>query len=256
MANPNASKRACGVLQRGATRFPCRPRPLAWMLIACVLLACPWSVEGQSAKPLVPATSGDPARLVGVWEGRERFEEDLGTTLVFYSGGAMAMASGVMTNFRGQVIKDELVAQIESLSGFPQQLRIRATGDRMTYIMGDVPQQWVRVGKAVAGQPAWVGTWAFDSVASSHKSRKHTDPERLETEQLMRSNMRMVISADGSGRLRFPVSGDNGTYTVQGIKLTMQYGGRVSIASWRIDGNTLYLLYPDRQTETAFDRIQ
>jgi hypothetical protein len=211
-------------------------------------------VQAQSSPPPA-ANPGDPARLIGVWEGRSRSEEDLGETVEFRAGGAMTITSGMMLNFAGRVLKDELVAVVESLSNVPQEVRIHASGDRMTYTVAGAPQQWVRVGKPLSGQPAWVGSWAFDS-APMRKSHKRADGERMEIEQMMRANMRMVIAPDGKGRLRFPMSAQNGAYNVEGNRLILQYAGRVAVATWRFEGDTLFLVYVNSQTESAFDRVR
>jgi hypothetical protein len=193
--------------------------------------------------------------LIGIWEGRDRTEEGMGETVEFRAGGTLTVSSGMMLNFQGRVVKDELVALVESISNVPQEVHIRATGDRMTYTVAGAPQQWVRIGTAPAGQPAWVGLWAFESAAPPHKSRKRNDGERMEIEQLMRTSMRMAITPDGRGRLRFPMNAQNGAYTVDGNKLILQYGGHVSFTTWRLDGNTLFLLYPNGHAESAFDRV-
>jgi hypothetical protein len=227
----------------------------------CVLLILTACAQAQSAGPTTAANPtaanpNDPARLIGTWEGRGRTEEGLGETVVFQAGGTMAISSGLILNFQSRVIKDELVGMVESLSDIPREVHIRATGDRMTYTVAGTQQQWVRVGKATVGQPAWVGTWAFESAPPPRKSHRKYDGERMETEQLMRTNMRMAITPDGQGRLRFPMNTDTGAYVVQGNKLILQYAGRVVVVSWRLDGNTLFLQYQNRQGESAFDRVQ
>jgi hypothetical protein len=222
----------------------------------CILLLIAACAQAQSPAPGPAASTNDPARLIGAWEGRDRSEEGLGETLVFQPGGALAITSGMMLNFQGRVVKDELVALVESLSNVPQEVHIRANGDHMTYTVAGAPQQWVRVGKALPNQPAWVGIWAFESAAPPRKSHRRYDGERMEIEQLMRTNMRMAITPDGKGRLRFPMNTDKGAYVVPGNKLVLQYTGRVSFVGWRLEDNTLFLKYPDRQTESAFDRVQ
>jgi hypothetical protein len=220
----------------------------------CILLLIAACAHAQSPGPATSAN--DPARLIGAWEGRDRSVEGLGETVVFQPGGALTITSGMMLNFQGRVVKGELVALVESLSDVPQEVHIRANGDRMTYTVAGAPQQWVRIGKAVPDQPAWVGAWAFESAAPPRKSHRRYEGERMEIEQLMRTNMRMAITPDGKGRLRFPMNTDKGAYVVQGNKLVLQYTGRVSFVGWRLEGNTLFLKYPDRLTESAFDRVQ
>jgi hypothetical protein len=209
--------------------------------------------HAQAGPPPAAASANDAARLVGVWEGRDRSEEGMGDTIEFRAGGTMTVSSGMMLNFQGKPVNDGLVAMVESVSGVPQEVRIRATGDRLSYIVGGVPQQWRRVDSPAAGQPAWAGVWAFESAAApGHKRHSREDHE---VEQLMRTNMRMAIAPDGAGRLRFPMNNENGAYLVQGEKLVLQYGGRVFVPKWHIEGNTLFLQYPDRPAASAFDRI-
>jgi len=251
---------------RGATPSPTLPREVLHChavanlhpsrAAGCILLLIAACAQAQSPAPGPATTTNDPARLVGAWEGRDRSEEGLGETVVLQPGGALTITSGMMLNFQGRVVKGELVALVESLSNVPQEVHIRANGDRMTYTVAGAPQQWVRIGKAVPDQPAWAGAWAFESAAPPRKSHRKYDGERMEIEQLMRTNMRMAITPDGKGRLRFPMNTQTGAYLVQGNKLVLQYSGQVSFVGWRLEGNTLFLQYPNRQAESAFDRVQ
>ena len=237
------------MLPKAGVICPCAPATVLSALLIFAVFA-----QGQSSLPPSTGSPGDPARLIGVWEGRDRSEDGMGETVEFRSGGALTISSGMMLNFQGRLVKDELVGMVESLSNVPQEVHIRATGDRLTYMASGVPQQWARVGTAPAGQPAWVGTWAFESAARPRKSTKRYESERKEVEQSMRTSMRMTITPDGKGRLRFPMNSQNGAYSVDGNKLLLQYGGRMSVTTWRLEGNTLFLLYPGGHAESRFER--
>ena len=107
-----------------------------------VLLVFAGLATAQSSAPPPAGSTNDPARLIGVWEGRDRSEEGLGETVEFRAGGTLTVTSGMLLNFQGRVIKDELIAMVESLSNIPQEVHIRAAGDRMTYMVAGAPQQW------------------------------------------------------------------------------------------------------------------
>jgi hypothetical protein len=180
-------------------------------------------------------------------------------TLVFGPRGTLETTRGVINNFQGRVDGNKLVTQIVSADGKPQQLQIQASGDNLTYTAeGGVPQEWIRVGTAVAGEPAWVGAWAFDHLGSvpGKKQKKMKIRGSGAAQELMRESMRMVIAPDGKGRLRFPVDSNIGAYALQPGRLILQYSGRSLFMTWRLEGNTLYLLGESAKRESAYDRAQ
>jgi hypothetical protein len=71
----------------------------------------------------------------------------------------------------------------------------------------------------------------------------------------MRKNMRLVITPQGKLLVRLPQHSEFGAFTVQDNRILMQYGGKVWVATFRFDGDTLYLLRRGENAEGAFDRV-
>jgi hypothetical protein len=208
--------------------------------------------------PPAAKNTGNP--LVGSWEGRDRDSDGMGTTFVFGPRGTLEASRGLINNFQGQSQGAELIAQVRSAEGNMQQVHIHASAGNLTYATegGGAVQEWIRVGSAVAGQPAWAGAWAFDHLGPSPgKKKKMKIRGSGAAQELMREGMRMIITPEGKGRLRFPVDSKIGAYVLQGDnRLVLQYEGRSLFMSWRLEGNTLYLLGEDAKRESAYDRVQ
>jgi hypothetical protein len=202
-------------------------------------------------------------QLIGSWELQERSAQGMGTTYEFRADSALVISTGVMVDIDVRLQGDELVGTVLSKRGHEEPVRIRAIGDSLSYIEGrDEPQRWIRVRRAAPGQPAFAGLWAVDKSVPLKGKRKND-----ETAQLMRDNMRIQImladAAPGSAsgalwrvRMRCPLENSGGSYTVQANKLIMQYGGKVWVAAFRFDGNTLHLIRRGESAESVFGRVE
>ena len=93
-------------------------------------------------------------------------------TFVFGPKGTLESTRGLITNFQGRVDGADLVAQIASATGKPQEVRIHAEGDKLTYTVDGSPEEWIRLGGAIAGAPAWAGAWAYDHLGPPGKKQK------------------------------------------------------------------------------------
>jgi hypothetical protein len=198
-------------------------------------------------------------RIIGTWEGQERAEGGLGAILSFRPDGTMTIASGMMLDLAGRIQGDELVATTVQERDSVREIRIRAAGDTLTYTQGNSPpQKWVRLGMPAAGQPALAGTWMIDPTmpAPRAKKKKKADADSDEIAQALRQSMRLVITPAGKVRFRALTHADGGTFTVQGSKLIMQYTGRVVVATFRFDGDKLYMAHPGDESERLFQRAE
>jgi hypothetical protein len=226
---------------------------LTAFLLAILLIPAP------AQSPPAAKQSANSALLVGAWEGRDRDADGMSLTFTFGPKGTLETTRGVITNFQGHPEGNDLVTQIFSAAGKPQAVHIHAAGDNLTYVAEEgFPQEWIRLGSAVAGAPAWVGAWAFDHLGTAPGKKQGKTKIRGggTIQELMRESMRMLITPDGKGRLRFPVDSNIGAYAVQPGRLILQYSGRSLFMNWRLDGNTLYLLGENAKVESAYDRVQ
>jgi len=213
----------------------------------------------------VAQVSPPEQRLVGSWELQERSDDGMGTTYEFRADSSLVITTGVMVDFDARVQAEELVGTIPVQRGAAHQIRMRVDGGSMTYVQDrDAPQKWTRLHKAIPGRPAFAGLWAVDQSAPLKKKQKND-----ELAQLLRDNTRLLITpapavpsgasgAEATGwkvRMRCPIENSGGSYTVQGSKLIMQYGGKVWVAAFRFDGNTLHILRQGDNVETVFDRF-
>lgn len=218
------------------------------LLLAGVLLA-------QSGAP-ASVSERDAARLIGTWEGHT--PDGMSATISFRDDSNMTFSPGATVDFVAQPQGNELVATVAVPGVSSQLVRIRAEGDRLTYTAIEAPaQQWVRVGKAVAGQPAYVGKWAIDPFApvqvdKKKKKKRQEDFPLISSE--VRTAVRLVITPEGKVRLRLPVRTDFGAFNVQGNKIIMQYGGKVWVAAFRFKGEELYLRFSGADVESEFER--
>jgi hypothetical protein len=228
-----------------------------YLLVVCLAL----STGVALAQTNVPASANlpDAALLIGTWDGRTL--DGMGATLSFRDDNSMTFSPGAMIDFTAKPQGNELVATVAFPGAPSKSVRIRVDGDHMIYTVNNAPpEHWVRLGKAVAGQPSYAGKWAIDQSVPTPADKKkkknkksdYTISEMAET----RNSMRMVITPEGKARLRVPMRSDFGAYNVQANKLIMQYGGKVWVATFRFNEGTLYLLRRGEDDEIAFERAQ
>ncbi|MFB3915642.1 MAG: hypothetical protein ACE14M_02865 [Terriglobales bacterium] len=195
--------------------------------------------------------------LIGNWELQGAREGGMGSVYTFRPDGALVITSSLMLDFQAQAKGDEVLARVAGEKGGAQSVRIRASGDSLTYLQKGQPQSWVRLGTPVPGQPAFAGLWAVDQSAPSERRKND------EIAQLIRQNMRLKITpasaSTGTGpewnvRIRCPIENSGGSYTVQGNRVVMMYNGKVLVATFRLEGNKLYLTRHGDNAQTVFER--
>lgn len=200
--------------------------------------------------------AGAPS-LIGVWELQGTREDGTGSVYTFRPDGVLVITSSLMSDFDAQAEGNELRASAVDSRGHAESVRIHASANSLNFQQKGQPESWIRVGPAVAGQPAFAGLWAIDQSAPSERKRKND-----EISQLIRQNMRLRITpVDAIGkqwkvRMRCPIENSGGSYTVQGTKIIMQFSGKVWVASYRMQGNNLYLTRQGETSDTIFERAE